>query len=267
MQLTSDIYSQFLTKALYPCVRVRTAEAGGSGQVIHSTEKNGTFILTAEHVISSAISIKDEWSSVLQKEIKRDVRSEVDVEFFKYAFQDRAIGGEAVKAEIVAYDKNEDIAILRLKDPSTRSHVVEMLPKDADLAKEINYFDETVTIGAAMGHPPIATVGNICSFNDIIDNRDYMLSSAPSIFGSSGGATFLSKNWKFIGMPARIQVTLMGFSASPITHMGYIVPIWRIWKFIEDQLLKFLYDDKVSYEDCKQEIKKKREQAEAQSNK
>lgn len=261
MQLDEERYQKFLEKALYPCVRVRSKKAGGSGQVIHSTEKNGTFILTCQHVIDDAIDIKEEWSSILQKEVKKDVRSEVDVEFFKYAYKDRAVGCEAVRADIVAYDKNEDIAILRLKDPTPRKYVAELMPTE-DIENSLNYFDEVVTIGAALGHPPICTIGNICAFNDIIDNRDYIQSTAPSIFGNSGGATFLTKNWKLIGMPARIAVVMAGFSADAITHLGYIVPFWRIRKFFEDQMLDFLYDDSVSYDECMKKINERRKKGE-----
>jgi len=248
----------FYENALYPCVRVRTERAGGSGQVIHSSEKNGTFILTCEHVVSDAIQVKEEWSSVLQKNVKRDVLSEVYVDFFKYSYQDRAIGSEEIRAEIVAYDKNEDIALLRLLDPTPRKYVAKVAPNDY----EILYFDEVITVGAAMGHPPIATKGNICSFNDLIDNRDYMLSTAPSIFGNSGGATFTTKDWRLVGMPARITVAISGFTANPITHMGYIIPYWRINKFFEDQMMYFLLDPSKTYDECikmREEARKKAE--------
>jgi len=258
MVLKDEAYNMFLEKALYPCVRVKTEKAGGSGTVIWSTERDGTFVLTCEHVIDSAIQIKEEWSPVLQRNVKRDVRAPVWVEFFKYSYKDRAVGGETIEAEIIAYDKNEDIAILRLKDDTVRKYVAEI----QDDPSELKYFDEVITVGAALGHPPIATVGNICGFNDLIDNRDYMLCTAPSIFGNSGGATFLTKNWKLIGMPARISVILAGFSADPITHMGYIVPFWRIRKFFEDQMLYFLLGHDISYEECMKKIEERRKLSE-----
>lgn len=252
-------YEEFLTRALYTCVRVTTEKSGGSGTVIHSSEKNGTFVLTCEHVVSDAIVIKDEWSAVLQRYVKRDVRSPVWVEFFKYSYKDRAVGEEKIEAEIVAYDRNEDIAVLRLKDDMVRRYVAEIHDDPYDL----KYFDEVITIGAALGHPPVATKGNICGFNDIIDNRDYMLSTAPGVFGNSGGATFLVKNWKLIGMPARISVVITGFLAqTPITHMTYIIPFWRIRKFFEDQILYFLYDDSYTYEQCMKILEEKRKKAE-----
>jgi len=258
MKLAEAQRKEFYEKALYPCVRVRTNKAGGSGQVIWSNERDGTFVLTCEHVVDDAITIKEEWSSVLQRMVKKDVLSEVYVDFFKYDLKDRAVGAEEIKAEIIAYDKNEDLALLRLLDPTPRKYVAKVAPDDY----EVKYFEEVVTIGAALGHEPIATVGNICGFKDVIDNRDYMLSTAPSIFGSSGGATFTTRDWTLIGMPARISVILTGFAADPITHMGYIIPYWRINKFFRDQMMDFLLDPSVSYEEClkrREEARKKSE--------
>lgn len=261
MQLTAEKHQDFLEKALYPCVRVRAKEAGGSGQVIHSTEKNGTFVLTCQHVVDNSIKVKKEWSSILQKEVKKDIKSEVDIEFFKYDYKDRATGSEAVKAEIIAYDKNEDIALLKLKeDPKKRRPVANVMSIEK-IEENLDYMDEVVTIGAALGHSPIVTLGNLCGFSDIIENREYWLSTAPSIFGNSGGATFLSKNWKFIGMPARISVTMAGFAADAITHMGYIVPFTRIRKFFEEQMLEFLYKEGITYQECMKKIKDRRKKS------
>lgn len=262
MQLTQFIdeeYERFLKEALYSCVRVQTKSAGGSGQVIHSSKENGTFILTCEHVIDDAITIKKEWSPVLQQEIKKDIKAEVEVEFFKYSYKDRASGSEAIKAKIIAYDKNEDIAILKLKDNVVRKYVAKLMTPEE--ARKLKYFDNVVTIGAALGHPPVATVGHIESFNDVIENRDYMLCTAPLIFGNSGGATFSTKDWKLIGMPARISVVIAGFSADPITHLGYIVPCWRIFEFYKEQMLEFLYDKKVTYKECVSKINTRRKKS------
>ena len=63
-------------------------------------------------------------------------------------------------------------------------------------------------------------------------------------------------------MPARITVARSGFSGDAITHMGYIVPITRIIKFLKDNMMDFFFDEDVTYEDCKEKIKKKREKAE-----
>lgn len=260
----------FREKVLYPCVRVRAASAGGSGQVVLANERDGTFVLTCQHVVDGCIEVKEEWSQLQQRNVKKDVLAPVDVEFFSYKYDDRAIGSTKVQSEIVCYDKNEDIALLRLEaDPRAEQWVAAMFPcegpKDPHVSEHIDYMAEVVTVGAAMGSRPITTTGNLCDFNEMIDNREYWLSTAPSIFGNSGGATFLTETWEFIGMPARITVSRAGFSSDAITHMGYIVPITRIVKFLKDNMMEFFFDDSTSYEECIEKIKRKREKAELEA--
>jgi len=77
-------------KILYPVTRVRASDAGGSGVVIYSEpdpEHEGQYIniaLTCQHVVDKNIVVKDEWDTVLKREIKKDVTSEVTVEMFDY---------------------------------------------------------------------------------------------------------------------------------------------------------------------------------------
>ena len=258
--------NEFLKKALYPCVRVRTHKAGGSGQVIHSSVSNGTFILSCHHVVDDAIEVKDQWSNLLQRTIKRDILSPVKVEFFKFSYRDRVTGSESKTANIIAYDKDEDIALLKLDDPEPYPFVAEMFPcegiEDQTVEEKIDMGSEVVTIGAALGHDPIPTIGNVVSFKDIIENKIYWMCTGPTIFGNSGGATYLSDTWQFIGMPARIAVAASMFSVDAITHMGFIVPITRITRFLQDSLMDFLFDPLVTYADCKKRIEEKRKKTE-----
>jgi len=179
----------FRHNVLYPCVRVRTAKAGGSGQVIHASEKNGSFVLTCHHVVDDAIQVKEEWSQLLQRKVQKDVMSHVDVEFFVYKYKDRAVGSTSIQAEVVCYDKNEDIALLKL-DADPREHKYDHVAKlldcsdPADVAQKVDYMAEVITVGAALGSDPIVTTGNLCGFGIDIDNREYWLSTAPSIFGN-----------------------------------------------------------------------------------
>jgi intein/homing endonuclease len=179
---------QFLKKALYPCVRVRTAKAGGSGQVIHSSEQNGTFVLSCHHVVDDAIQIKDQWSSILQKTVKKDIFSPVQIDFFKYSYKDRVTGSESKTAQIIVYDKEEDIALLRVDDPTPYPYVAELYPcqgeDDLHLEEDLDVGSEIVTVGAPLLHDPIPTVGNLVGFKDIIDNRRYWMATGPTIFGN-----------------------------------------------------------------------------------
>lgn len=250
---------------LYPCVRVRTQKAGGSGTILYSKpgerpDEYETYVLTNEHVIDDAIKVDKKWSSLLQREIKVDSKSTVDVELFRYRWQSRAIGGTAVQADIVAYDKDEDLALLKLRDPSPAQHVAKLYPRGEESALSI--FTPVYAIGAALGHPPVVTRGVISGFGDEIDNREYWLSTAPVIFGNSGGAVFLESSRLLIGVPSRVAVTLLGFSATPISHLGWLIPITRLYKWFEDQLLYFLYDSNYTPTQCEKLRKERRDSEE-----
>jgi|WetSurSiteA1Bulk_404760.scaffolds.fasta_scaffold00002_69 intein/homing endonuclease len=178
----------FREKVLYPCVRVSTGKAGGSGQVIHASD-NGTFVLTCHHVVEGAINVKKEWSQLLQREVQKDVMSPVNVEFFVYKYEDRAIGSTKVQAEIVCYDKNEDIALLRLDaDPRTDKWVASMMPceglDDPEVSKKVDYTAPVITIGAALGSDPLMTTGNLSGFGILIDNREYWLATSAAVYGN-----------------------------------------------------------------------------------
>ena len=77
-------------KILYPVTRVKAGKAGGSGVLVYSEpdpEDSGKYIniiLTCQHVIDGAISVKDEWDSLLKREIKKDIKEEVANEVFDY---------------------------------------------------------------------------------------------------------------------------------------------------------------------------------------
>jgi len=66
-------------------------------------------------------------------------------------------------------------------------------------------------------------------------------------------------NWAYIGIPSRIRVAILGFSADAITHMGYFIPICRIYKWLRDNCYEYLWDAKVTKEKCDKARERKRE--------
>ena len=228
---------------LLPNVRVRSGPAGGSGTVIYSQPANkgghSTYILTNEHVVCNSIEQKTRWSSLLHRDVKDDVRSAVEVEFFKFAYESRAVGSTAIKADIVAYDKDEDIALLKLQDLDPAAAVAKLYPKDTE--RELRLLCPLITIGCGLGEPPVLTAGLLSQFGRLIENREYWLSTAPTIFGNSGGAVYLANTRQLIGIPARMPVLLMGLGADCITHLSWLVPITRVYKFLEAQKYRFIY--------------------------
>ncbi len=101
---------------IYPVVRIRTSKSGGSGTLIYSKEdpnKSGeylNFVLTNSHVVfEGAIEHKKDWDSLLEKDIKKEYKSKVDVEIFDYIRLSEVNSSNTHKAEIECYDKKHDL--------------------------------------------------------------------------------------------------------------------------------------------------------------
>ena len=252
----------------YPTVRVRTKKSGGSGTVVYSKEHNNeihTYVITNHHVISDCIHIVKKWNPVLKKKIDTEILDTVQVEYFKYNNYSHNIGSFAVEADIVAYSEVEggqDWALLRVRDKESRADWVANLFPSNDL-DNVHIFDDVFAVGASLGHPPIASEGIITYMDDEIDHYKYWMSSAQTIYGNSGGACYrwspTRKIYEYIGIPSRISVQPTGFSADAITHMGYFIPIDRVYKLLEENDYHFIYDKDVSFEDCEEARKGKRE--------
>jgi len=250
---------------LYPIVRVRTEKAGGSGTIIYSKpdpknpKEYETYILTNHHVIEDAIQIKKKWSSIAKREIEKEIKATVFVELFEYKYLSTIIGGTTYEADIVAWDKDEDLALLKLRTIHKMPYVAKMFPRGK--SETIKLFTKVFAVGCSLGHPPIPTLGQITSKHDEIENKEYWMSTAQIIFGNSGGAMFLADSLEFIGVPARISAIQLGFGIDVITHMGFFIPIERVYKFFEDQIFYFLYDPKYTSVEC-EELRKKKEEEE-----
>jgi S1-C subfamily serine protease len=233
---------QLHSEVLKACVRVRTKRAGGSGTVIYSQGEPGqvsTYVLTNQHVIDDAVRVVEKWDPVLQKNVKRDERDLVEVHFFNYRWSSRVVGANAIEAEIVAYDKDEDLALLKLRGTDPVPAVAKLFPRGEESRLLVG--EPIITVGCGLGEPPVLTQGVISVFGREIDSKEYWLCTAPSIYGSSGGGTFLVETREFIGVPSRVAVT--GFlGSSAVTHLSYSIPITRVYDFLEKQMFRFIYD-------------------------
>ena len=233
-------------QVLLPEVRVRTARSGGSGTVIWSQPSaedkrhSNTYVLTCHHVIEDAITVRSEWDSRLGRERKQEFRNLVSVEFFDYESvpHGRRPVSSSVDAEVVAYDKSHDLAILKLRMVKAAPYVAGLFPLSE--TEDLRIGSSTVTVGCALGHDPIVTEGHITHMGDEMDYKLYWMSSAALLFGNSGGACFAADkkgDFKFVGVPSRVDIVGWG---SPVTHLGYIAPIPRIREFLTEQGYEFL---------------------------
>jgi len=191
-------------------------------------------------VIENNVKIEKRWNTVLKRETKAEIKGTVEAHFFNFRWEQRAVGASAIQADIMAYDKEEDLALIKLRSDELAKSVVTLYPKGKE--RELRVGTPVMALGAAMGEPPVLTVGRLSQFGREIENREFWLQTAPTIFGNSGGAVFLEDTEEFIGVPARIAVAMMGFSADAITHLSYMIPITRVYKFLDEQFFRFIYD-------------------------
>lgn len=168
-------------KVLYPTCRVRAEKAGGSGTVIYSKpdSKNKaehlSFILTNHHVVEESIKIKEDWDSVIKRNIRKEFTSPVTVEIFRYSYLSKVDSSDARRADIVAYDKTHDLALLKLDSPFKQDYVAEIIP--ANEIKDIRLFTPIWSVGASLLHDPFANPGYITYLNEVIENKKYFMSN------------------------------------------------------------------------------------------
>jgi len=252
-------------KCLYPVVRIRTQEVGGSGTVIYSKpdpskpDEYQSFVLTCEHVVDDAITQRKEWDGLLKKKIEKEFLEQVTVELFDYVRLSEVNSSNSHRADIVAYDKEHDIAILKLDSPKKVSNVAGIIPKGK--IKDIKCFTPTWTTGCSLLHDPFGNPGNVTYLKEMIERKLYWMGNGHSIFGNSGGAVFLAETGQQIGITARITGIQLGFGFDIMTWMGFFVAPQRLYEFIDKQELKFLYDDSDTYEKAMVRRAKKEEEA------
>jgi len=247
-------------RCLYPCVRVRTEKALGSGTVLYVEEAPDArgqydwYLLTNEHVVDNLIKVEKRWNSTLRRDVKQDILGTPTVEVFTFAYTSRTVGFSGLQAEIVAYDKEEDMALLKVRAPYEHKYVAELIPEEEIM--DLVSFAGVWNVGCGLGAKPVITFGYLSAFGYDIDNKDYMQVSAPSIFGNSGGATFLEDSGYYIGIPARISVAGFG---DAITHIGFSITPTRIYKFLREHIFDFIIDPERTSVECAEERKQKQE--------
>lgn len=239
---------------LYPGVRVRATKSLGSGTVIHSKpddpekqpDEFETLVLTNHHVIADLIEVKEDWDSGLQRKRYREFRSPAIVEFFEFKRHSRVVSKNGKEAIIVAWDDKLDLALLRLETVVQAPFVAKLCPAER-FERGIFSFDRVFTVGAALGEDPVVTEGRIAQFDRKIDAEPYLLTTAPSIFGNSGGAVYLADTEELVGVPARIAVAGFG---NAVTHLSYSIPITTVYRFLTEKDFQYIFDPRFTSKQC-----------------
>ena len=244
---------------LCPVVWITTKRGSGSGTIVYSEDRGDgcqTYVLTNYHTIETAIRSATERSALLQTDGKREVTEEVKVEIFRYAYGRMKALTDAYQAEIVAYNKEYDLALLRLKTSRQVPYVAKLLPAGV----EVYGFQRIYVVSCSLLNPPIAAKGELNDVDDGEDRKQYWRGTANIVFGNSGGAVFTryKGNYCLIGVPIRIEFVPDEF----LKHRVWFVPIPRVWEWVKEEHLLFLVDSSVKPTECFEKREKLRKEAE-----
>ena len=241
-----------IKEMLYPSVLVDLGEGTGSGTIIFSgvrkheswkDEKVWTLVLTNHHVIASPVSIEEEFDPKLVKSKQKETRRPVNVRLWDYNDHSTAVGTTGRVARIVAWDKHRDLALLRLDDKERKiKSVATLWPENAGGPY---LFQTTWAIGSGMGNPPYPTQGLLSGISGKDQKgRALYLSSAPIIFGNSGGSLWAySKKrdrYDMIGVPSMAGAYGWG---TIIPHIAWSRPISEIRTFLRNNDFGFVLGD------------------------
>ena len=241
-----------ITEMLYPTVMVDLSDGQGSGTVVFSgkrkheswkDEKVWTLVLTNHHVVASAVSIEEEFDPKRQKNVQKETRRPVHVRLWDYNDYSTAIGTTGRVARIVAWDKHRDLALLRLDDKErVMENIATLWPENIGGPY---LFQKTWAVGSGMSNPPYPTEGLLSGISGKdAKGRALYLSSAPIIFGNSGGSLWAySKSrdkYEMIGVPS--MVGAFGYG-NIVTHLAWSRPISEIRAFLRENDYGFVVGD------------------------
>lgn len=225
---------------LYPAVQVDHRTGGGSGTVIFSAEHDAgmeTYVLTNFHVVEGAVTVAEEWDPRKKEKVTVERRDKVHVRWHSYNDLSRHVATIGKTAEIVAYDKAADLAVVKIEDSEKGADfVAHLLPEDQPLYM----FEKVFAIGAGLGKTPFPTQGVLGPMNASIDGFGYLFASTPLIWGNSGGSLYHYSaerdRYELIGVPSRISASW----GTPITHMAWSVKMATVRGFLRTNDLGFI---------------------------
>jgi S1-C subfamily serine protease len=195
-------------------VRVERPEGRGTGSgTVLRSDRTGTFILTNHHVAG-------------------DKGSKLLVRFWHLNTKGETVLTVLRDAEVVAADKDKDLALLKLADSEFRAEAVaRVAPEDRQLMPG----DFVWTLGAPLGFRVSATTGLLGVLNQEIPTLGgRIMHSAPTIFGNSGGGVWQKApdgGYEYIATTQAIAMAGMG---SPVTTTAFAIPNSMLRAFLKE---------------------------------
>lgn len=216
-----------------PVVRVEDA----SGLFVYS-EEGVNLVVTNAHVIDE----------LMGDEFNLAEANFATVDRFDYDERGEILGFYQVQADVVAYNKNHDLAMLKLHDKRKYDCVAALV--EQNYHKRAKLFDEVILVGCALSDMPVPSKGIISSLSSEIERQMHWMSTAPIVMGNSGGGCFVKDGgeYKLAGL-ARAIVALLdedGDEDHPketYSHLNYIIPPQTTIPFIQSVISKLKKSD------------------------
>ena len=250
---------------LYPTVRIFSAKAAGSGTLLYSEkdpkepDDHLTFVLTNHHVVEDLISYKKQWDSLLKREVEKEVLENAKVEHFDYVRMSTVDSSNRHDADIVAYSKEHDLALLKIDSPKPFKYLAKLIPREK--IKKLRLFQDVIVSGCSLAHEPFCNFGQLTFLKELIEQKKYLMTNANSVFGNSGGTLYLKDTEEMIGVPSRITGIQLGFGFDVMTWMGFACHPERIYEFLDEQKCEFIYNRKETYYDAMKKREEKEKEA------
>jgi S1-C subfamily serine protease len=208
---------------LNPTVMVILEHQMGSGTVLHSAD-DGTFVLTNYHVIDEPLDASHP-------------SRQIAVIFWLMGPQGDTIYRSRQDADIVACDKQRDLALLQIRDKSFRTpSVAAVAPMDVKLLAG----EDVYVAGAGMGHRVFLTQGLLSVVDDQISDNPALLTSSPVVHGNSGGSLWHQRDdghYEMIGVPEAIAAELIDSPfkepiRAGVPTMSFAIPLNTVRSFL-----------------------------------
>lgn len=214
-----------------PTIQLNGVDTVGSGVMIASVQdaakgSYANYALTSYHVVRNILA-----------ESEGGTKPQIRLNTYEKG------GPKEELADIVVFDEDNDMALLKLRTERHMTNLARPLPRER--AAEVRTFTPIYAVGCPLGNDPIPTVGEIASTKNPISGQNYWMLNAPTYFGNSGGGVYLSKTHELIGIFSKIYTHGHGRPVV-ISHMGLATPIDTIYGWLEKVGYGHLLSDKAA---------------------
>jgi len=217
-------------KMIFPTVQLRGSGTVGSGVLVYSeprakeADSSGaiSLVLTAHHVVME----------VMGERASRGVVEEVRVLGENDTFEP-----EVYSAELVAGDRDRDLALLRIRAGRRFQNVADLAERE--VVRRLDVFTRAYAVGCPLGNRPLPTVGEISSKSKVVGDQVFWMLNAPTFFGNSGGGVYLASTCQLIGISSMIY-TYGRENPTVVPHMGLFVSLETISDWLDAEGCAFV---------------------------